>query len=113
MLTLFTIPKAFHGHNAIIQRNAIRSWTLMQPRAEIILFGDDDGTADTAAILGVRHLPRVARNEYGTPLLSDLFQQARDAAAYDVLCYVNADVILMSDFFPAVQKVTRWKTQYL
>src|ERR1043166_462028 len=113
MLTLFTIPKAFHGHNAIIQRNAIKSWTLMQPRAEIILFGDDEGTAETATTLGVRHLPRVARNEYGTPLLNDLFRQADDAAAHDVLCYVNADVILMSDFFSTVEHIIRWNSRYL
>jgi len=37
MLTLFTIPKAFQGHTGVIQRNAIRSWTLLRPECEIIL----------------------------------------------------------------------------
>jgi hypothetical protein len=113
MLTVFSIPKAFHGHNAIIQRNAIKSWTLMRPRAEIILFGDDQGTAEAATTLGARHLPHVARNEYGTPLVNDLFEQAQHTAAHDVLCYVNADVILMSDFLQAVDQVVHWKTRFL
>ncbi len=113
MLTLFSIPKAFQGHTGIIQRNAIKSWTLMRPRPEIILFGDDEGTAEVAKSFGLRHVAQVARNEYGTPLLNDLFEQAQQAAAHDVLCYVNADVILMSDFFQAVDQVVRWKTCFL
>ena len=113
MLTLFSIPKAFQGHTGIIQRNAIKSWTLMRPRPEIILFGDDEGTAEVAKSFGLRHVAQVARNEYGTPLLNDLFEQAQQAAAHDVLCYVNADVILMSDCFQAVDQVVRWKTCFL
>jgi hypothetical protein len=113
MLTLFSIPKAFQGHTGIIQRNAIKSWTLMRPQPEIILFGDDEGTAEVAKSFGVRHVPQVVRNEYGTPLLNDLFEQAQQAAAHDVLCYANADVILMGDFFRAVNQIVRWKTCFL
>lgn len=113
MLTLFSIPKAFQGHTGIIQRNAIKSWTLMRPQPEIILFGDDEGTAEVAKSFGVRHVPQVVRNEYGTPLLNDLFEQAQQAAAHDVLCYANADVILMGDFFQAVDQIVRWKTCFL
>lgn len=105
MLTLFTIPKPFRGHIAVIQRNAIRSWTLLRPACEIILFGDDEGTAEVAAEFGVRHVPTVARNEYGTPLVSDLFEQAQRLAAHDSLCYVNADIILLSDFLAAVRRI--------
>ncbi len=104
-LTLFALPKAFHGHIGTIQRNAIRSWTLLEPRPEILLFGDDEGTAEVACELGVQHLPAVARNEYGTPLLSDLFQQAQSAAQHPVVCYVNSDIILLPDFVRAVEQV--------
>ena len=113
MLTLFTIPKPFHGHIAIIQRNAIRSWTLLRPACEIILFGDDEGTAETAAELGVCHVPDVARNEYGTPLVNNLFEEAQRLAAYSLLCYTNADIILMSDFMRAVEQVARCKHRFL
>jgi len=113
MLTLFSIPKPFRGHIAVIQRNAIRSWTLLRPACEIILFGDDEGTAEVAAEFGVRHVPDVARNEFGTPLVSDLFAQAQRLASHDLLCYVNADIILLSDFIKAVQQVTNWKRRFL
>jgi hypothetical protein len=113
VLTLFSIPKPFHGHIEIIQQNAIKSWTLMRPRPEIVLFGDEKGTAETARLFGTRHVPQVARNEYGTPLVNDLFDQAQRTAAHNVLCYVNADIILMSDFLQTVSRVIDWRNPVL
>ena len=107
MLTLFTMPRLFRDHIAVIQRNAIRSWTLLRPRCEIILCGDDAGVASTAAELSVRHIPDIARNEYGTPLVSDAFAQAERAARHRILCYINADIIVMSDFLAAVSRIQK------
>jgi len=107
MLTIFAIPKAFQGHFNIIQTNAIRSWTLLQPKPEIILCGDDEGTATIAQELGLRHMPDVERNTYGTPLVNSVFEKAQAIASNNLICYVNSDIILMSDFMEAVQKITR------
>ncbi len=107
MLTLFSIPKAFRGHTGVIQRNAIESWTKLEPRPEIILLGNDEGTAEVARSLGLRHLPDVATSDHGTPLLSDLFRQAEAAATSPYLCYVNADIILLTDFLRAVETAQR------
>lgn len=109
MLTLFTIPKAFRSHIGVIQTNAIQSWLRLGADCEIILLGGEEGTAELAARFHLRHLPDVARNEYGTPLLHSIFQQAEAAAASSVMCYVNADVILMSDLLQAVRRVLREK----
>jgi hypothetical protein len=103
MLTIFSTCKPFRGHFAIIQRNAITSWTLLRPRPEIILFGDEEGVAEICAELGLRHVPEIARNEFGTPLLNDLFEKAQQLASYDVLCYVNADIIFLDGFVKAIQ----------
>jgi hypothetical protein len=107
-VTLIAIPKPFRGHVGVIQRNAIKSWAMLRPACEIILLGDDDGTSEMARQCGARHLPEVARNEFGTPLLDSAFAAAERAATNDLLCYVNADIILMSDFIAAV---TRLATQ--
>jgi hypothetical protein len=56
MITLITCPKPFRGHSKIIQRNAIKSWTLLEPKPEILLMGDDEGTAEAAAEFGARHV---------------------------------------------------------
>ena len=107
MLTLFSIPRTFAGHFGVIQRNAIRSWTLLRPRCDIILFGDDAGTAEIAAELGVRHIPNIARNQYGTPLVSDVFAQAEHFAVHNLLCYINSDIIAMNDLLQAVSRILR------
>ncbi len=108
MLTLFAIPKAFKGHTEIIQRNAIRSWTLLRPAPAIILLGDEQKTSETAIEFGLTHIPHIARNEFGTPLLNDIFLKAGMSAAAGNLCYINSDIILMDDF---METVTRLKTR--
>ncbi|MGA8367037.1 MAG: hypothetical protein ACLQMT_00865 [Candidatus Acidiferrales bacterium] len=113
MLTIFSIPKPFKGHIGIIQRNAIRSWTLLDPRPEIILFGSEEGTAQLAHELGLRHFPEIACNEYGTPLLNDMFRQAEAMAGGDIMCYVNADILVLSDFPRALAHVTEQLKAFL
>jgi hypothetical protein len=98
MLTLFTTAKPFIGHSAIIQRNALKSWTLLHPNAEVILFGDDEGAAETARELRLRYEPYVARNEFGSKRLDYMFSTARAIARNDILCYVNCDILLWMTF---------------
>jgi tetratricopeptide (TPR) repeat protein len=105
MLTLFTTCKPFEGATAIAQRNALESWRRLGHGCEVILIGDDPGTAEVAAELGLRHAPRLERTERGTPLLNSLFDTAQAIARHDLLCYVNADIVLMSDFIAAVRRL--------
>jgi hypothetical protein len=113
MLTIFGLPKAFHGLFDVIQRNAIQSWLRLRPPCEIILVGDDEGTARVAAELGLRHIPNVDRNASGTPLLNSMFAEAQGMARYPTLCYVNSDIILLSDFPLAVERVLREMNRFL
>ena len=112
-LTLFAIPKHFRGHIATIQRNAITSWTRLDPRPEILLFGDEEGTAEIADELRLRHFPEVARNEFGTPLLNDLFGQAEQHASTPLLSYVNADILLTGDFTAAIGRITNLHDKFM
>lgn len=113
-LTLFTCPKPFTDpHIRQIQRNAIASWLQLKPRPEILLLGDEDGVAEVAVEFGVRHIPELVRNEYGTPLLRSIFDQAGSAASCRLLCYVNADIILLNDFMEAFSSVTLRKNCFL
>src|SRR5215470_11281584 len=113
MLTIFTIPKAFRGHFGVIQRNAITSWTQLRPRVEVILVGSDEGTAETARELRVRHVPEVSANEHGTPLLNDIFRKAEAVASGSWMCYVNADVIVLSDFVEMLERAQRGLAKFL
>lgn len=106
MLTIFSIPKPFQGHIAVIQRNAIQSWTRLHPDCEIILCGDDDGVREAAGKFRTRHIPGVTRNDFGTPLLDSVFESVEREARRPLLCYVNADIILRKDFLAAVQSIS-------
>jgi len=105
MLTICTTAKPFRGHISVIQRNAIASWTQLEPRPQVMLFGTEEGTAETARDLGLIHLPDVACNRHGTPLLPDILAQAEKHATGDVLVYVNADIILLPQFVAGIAKV--------
>jgi hypothetical protein len=112
-LTLFATPKRFQGHIGNIQRNAIASWARLNPRPEIILFGTDDGTAEAAREFDLRHVPSIKTNQWGTPLVSDLFQQAETVGKGSALCYVNADIVLFDDFPRAIERVSAWSDRFL
>ena len=105
MLTIFSAPKPFTDHIDIIQRNAIRSWQELGADIEVLLIGDEEGLRDVATEYGVNHIPNVERNELGTPLVSSIFQLAREKAQHSTLCYVNADIIILDDFIPSVQDI--------
>src|SRR4029077_2280938 len=90
---------------ATIQRNAILSWTRLTPRPEILLFGNAEGTAEIARELGLGHFTDVARNEFGTPLLDDLFRKAEQHATTPLLGYVNCDIVLTNDFCVSLERV--------
>jgi hypothetical protein len=106
-LTILSTPKAFTGLFAIIQRNAIESWTRLTPRPDVILFGDDDGTAEICADLGLLHVPDVAHTPEGTPLLSDMFLRGQQLATTPVVCWSNADVIFSDRLLNAAATVAR------
>jgi len=107
LITLFSAPKPFTDpHIATIQRNAVKSWTLL-PDVEVILLGEEPGLAEAVRELGVKHIHNVARNDNGTPLISSMFQLARAASQRsnsDLLCIINADMILMPDFVEAARR---------
>lgn len=104
LITLFSAPKPFtHPHIAMIQRNAIKSWTLL-PEVEVILLGEETGLADAAREINVKHIPHVTCNDSGTPLVSSMFELTRENSDSDLLCIINADMILMSDFLEAARR---------
>jgi hypothetical protein len=113
-LTLFSAPKPFtNPHIAVIQRNAICSWLNLGESVQVVLIGDEAGMAETAAELGVLHLPQVACNEQGTPLVSSIFSLARQVSSAPLLAYVNGDILLLSDFVPAARQVASQLDRFL
>ncbi len=104
LLTLFTAPKPFtNPHIDLIQRNALRNWQALGKEVEVVLIGNDEGIAQAAKSFDFRHIPEVATNALGTPLISSIFQLGRSVNQSPYLVYVNADIL----FFPELLDVVR------
>jgi len=113
LITLFSAPKPFTDpHIALIQRNAIKSWTLL-PDVDVLLLGEETGLKEAARELGVRQVSDVLRNESGTPLISSMFQLARENSTSELLCIVNTDMLLMPDFVEAAKQVVKIKDKFV
>ena len=113
MVVLFSTPKPFRDHIRTIQYNAIRSWTKLGPETSVLLLGDEEGCREAAGNIGVNHVSRIAKNEYGTPLVSDLFAVARMHSRARYLCYINADIVLTSSFIEAFHRIRRRYRSFL
>jgi hypothetical protein len=113
LITLFSSPKSFADpHIAMIQHHAIKSWTLL-PNVEVILLAEEEGLAEAAQELGVKYIPHVERNVSGTPLISSMFKLAREQSHSDLLCIINADMILMPDFVEAAKQAANLKDKFV
>jgi len=113
MLTIFSTPKPFRGHINVIQRNALRSWQLLHPEVEILIFGDDEGAAEVCEEFHIRHFPSVRRSAHGTKYLASIYDQAQQSARHDILCHVNCDILLFSDFIRALEMVSSSASSFL
>lgn len=96
----------------MIQRNALKSWTLL-PDVEVILLGEETGLAEAAKELGVKHIPHVERNANGVPLISSMFKLARENSNSELLCIINADMVLMPDFVENAKQAVKLKDQFV
>jgi len=114
ILTIFTSPKPFtNPHIATIQRNAILSWTHLGPEVEVLLVGDEPGMEEVAAEYGVSQLKDVRKSPSGTPLISSIFDLARQASKSPLLLFSNADILLLPDMVEAAQRVASQAEKFL
>jgi len=113
MITFFCSAKPFRGQTAIQQRNAINSWLRLGPETEVMLFGTDEGVAEICEEYRLVWVPDVACTEFGTPLLSDMYAKAQKYTKFSLLCYINADIILLEDFAVAMEMLVKRQTPFV
>ena len=105
MITLFTTPKPHTGVAALNQRNAIQSWMHLGDDVEILVLTDEDQRTVFESNFRVRVITEFERGEENLPKVDSLFEVAQVHATYDLMAYVNTDIILMSDFWMMLQIV--------
>lgn len=105
-ITIFAAPRPFEGDFERIQRNAIFSWTCLEPRPEILVFGGGARAAAVCDELGVRSVPEVSSTASGAPMLDSLFAAAQQVASNEVLAYANPDVIFLQEVVVALERAS-------
>ena len=113
LITLFSAPKPFtNPHIATIQRNAIASWTKL-PDVDIVLLGDEPGLQEAARDLGVKHIESIPRSPSGAPLMDAMFRLARQHGEGELLCIINADIILFPDFVETAKHLAAQRENFV
>ena len=113
-ITIFSTPKPFSDpHINMIQRNAIQSWKQLGDLVEVLLIGEEPGLKEAAEDIGVRYIPDVERNQFGTPLVNSIFDQARKESSHQILFYINADIILLPESVMVVNSIHQQENEFL
>ncbi|RKZ51022.1 MAG: hypothetical protein DRR16_17885 [Candidatus Parabeggiatoa sp. nov. 3] len=99
--TLFTIPQAFENQYDLMQWNAIKSWTLLNPKPDIFLLGNAPGIASITNELGLYHIPNIDQKSS----ISDIAKWLDRLVNNTILVYINPSVILTEDFAITIQDV--------
>lgn len=102
-LTFVCCPKPFNNDFKDIQYNAIKSWTLLNTVAKIIICGNEEGVNEFAdrmtqeSTIPIEYVDKIKRTNNGTPLVNDIFKIGA-TRSNKYVCYINCDIILLSDF---------------
>jgi hypothetical protein len=113
-LVIFCCPKPFIKEFATVQQNAILSWTQLPIKTKIVVVGKEQGIAEFCQEHKLVHEPNIKYNEYNTPLLDSIFEVGHShAVPGKPICYINCDIMLMSDFAKTVLAATKLTYRYL
>jgi hypothetical protein len=105
-ITIFsTLKPSLNEHIQIIQKNALTSWSKLQPLPEIILFNKQSELNVPEIPKEVKIISNVKRNEEGLPFVNDMFFQAQAIASNNVLLYVNGDILVTQSLITTLQIV--------
>ena len=113
MITIFCTPKNFEGIFDTIQRNAIRSWRHLSKDIEIIIFGNSKGAKKIANEVNGIYYPDVKCSNNGVPFLSDLFHKANIIASFEILLFINSDILLPEKIIGTIKIVNNKFSNFL
>ncbi|MDF2428906.1 MAG: hypothetical protein OPY07_06615 [Nitrosopumilus sp.] len=96
MLTIFTTCKPCNvGGFDKQQRDAMRTWTFLDPKPEVFVIGNDFGTEEICKDFGFKWIPEVEKSDPGgVPYLNSMFEIAQRKAKNDHVALISSDIIL-------------------
>ncbi len=91
-----------------VQSNTLRNWAQFQPKVRLILFSSftTGPLIDLATELGwiVRAVPKV--NEFGTPYLKEMYQDAMEMSLSHFYGYINGDILFTEGLMDTLQVIS-------
>jgi len=97
-LTFFTTVKHFtRGQVSINQSNAFNSWQQMLPRPKVLVFCEREDVTSVVELGGIPILD-YPHTVLGMPYVDGMFELVQQHSAHDMIVFVNADMILPTNF---------------
>lgn len=94
-MNIFGVPLPFKGVTSIRQQNAIWSWNEMEFAGWIYLLGLELDKDDLELLpMNVIQVNPIETDEFGTPLISNIFSVMQALADDRPVVYINSDVII-------------------
>lgn len=115
MVTFFTTVKDFQGKNIVNQINAIRSWLIGNKyKCEVIIFNHRVDLKSLGNLPNIIFDNTISTSETGIPFINAMFYRASILAKNNVLCFLNADIIINDIFIKNIIQIDkRVKRDYL
>jgi len=103
MITFFTTAKAFIDKTKDSQLNALRSWLMLHKDIEVFVFEEPDGI-DLAKIDSRITIVSEVQKDFEIPRVDFMFDYASTNAKNKLVCFINCDIILTSEFINIAHK---------
>lgn len=95
MITIYSTFRSFeHERYCEIQLDAFRSWVKLDPKPQVIIMGDEPGTARICRNNNFLHIPKIRSSKAGTPYVNSLIETAEKHAENDIMLLVSGDIII-------------------
>ena len=110
---IFATFKPFVEEFVTEQTNALHSWKALRCNPKIIILGDEYGVKELCEKENVIHHETLLKTKYGTPLVSDIFEQGWKYAHDDDICiFVNGDIILTNSLCDGLDRFVKENPDY-
>src|SRR5690348_12197953 len=115
MVTFITTTKAFFDKNLINQVNAIKSWIIGNKYGcEVIIFQKEKGIEQIESLPNLTIIEEIKTNNNNVPFINAMFYEANSLAKNEILCFLNADIIINDKFIECLLNIhTSLKNNYL
>lgn len=112
-VVIFSTFKPFIKDFIVEQTNALHSWKNLRCKPKIVIIGNDLGVENICKKEKVINHKEVKKNEYGTPLVQDIFENGwKYANENDICIFVNGDIILTNSLCDGLEKFVKEYPNY-